>query len=114
MTTINLNPTTNSSTPPAVYTPTQIVAGPDQTERARELIELWMTLDPEAQDEYLARLIAAAVHPGLGSALERFAATGSLHPQDALDELNEVRVPLERESWVDMLGRFVISGGGRR
>jgi hypothetical protein len=103
-TTTSINPTNS----------TQIVARPDQTERARELIELWMTLDPEAQDEYLARLIAGAVHPGLGSVLERFAATGSLHPQDALDELNEVRVPLERESWVDMLGRFVISGGGRR
>ncbi|MFZ4893303.1 hypothetical protein ACL9RL_02515 [Plantibacter sp. Mn2098] len=105
---------TTQTSPSELTTPTKVAAGPDQTERARELIEFWMTLDPEAQDEYLARLIAAAVHPGLGSVLERFAATGSLHPQDALDELNEVRVPLERESWVDMLGRFVISGGGRR
>ena len=86
---------------------------PDQTDRAREFIKLW-NQDPETQDEYLARLIAAAVHPGPGSALERFAATGLLHGEAALDEINHVRVPLERELWLDTLGRFIISGGGNR
>lgn len=85
---------------------------PDQTARARELIALWMNLDPEAQDEYLARLITATVHPGPGSALERFAGTGTLDPEATLAELNDVRVPLEREAWVDLLGRFILSGPG--
>ncbi|MCI9857222.1 hypothetical protein [Microbacterium proteolyticum] len=89
------------------------VAAPDESDRARDTIEIWLALDPEAQNEQLARLIAAAVHPGPGSALERFAATGCLKAQDALDEINDVRVPLEREGWVDALGRHVLSLGGR-
>lgn len=92
---------------------TSTITTPDQTERARELIELWLTLDHEAQDEMLARLIAASVHSGTGSALERFAGTGQLDPQAALDEINQVRVPLEREAWLDALGRFVLARGGR-
>lgn len=87
---------------------------PDQSDRARELIELWLSLDIEAQDEALARLIAAAVHGGSGSALERFAATGHLDPEAALDEINQARVPLEREPWLDTLGRSIIARGGDR
>lgn len=87
---------------------------PDQTDRAQELIELWLTLNIEAQDEALARLIAAAVHAGSGSALERFAATGHLDPEAALDEINRARVPMEREPWLDSLGRFIIARGGGR
>ncbi len=92
---------------------TSTITTPDQTERARGLIELWLTLDHEAQDEMLARLIAASVHSGTGSALERFAGTGQLEGQAALDEINQVRVPLERETWLDTLGRFVLARGGR-
>jgi hypothetical protein len=95
-------------------TPTIITTGPDQNGRARDLISCWLDLDPEAQNENLARLIAASVHAGPGTALERFAASGHLDAQAALEEINEVRVPLEREIWLDMLGRFIISGGGRR
>jgi hypothetical protein len=86
---------------------------PDQAERASQLIELWLTLDLEAQGEALARLIAAAVHSGPGSALERFAGTGVLDPQGALEEINWSRVPLDQEPWLDTLGRFVLSRGGR-
>lgn len=92
---------------------TPTITIPDQTERAQELIELWLTLDHEAQDETLARLIAASVHPGTGSALERFAGTGQLDGQAVLDEINRARVPLEREAWLDTLGRFVLTRGGR-
>lgn len=85
----------------------------DQTTKARELIEIWLTLDIEAQDSALARLIAAAIHPGQGSALERFAGTGSLDGQAMLHELNQLQVPLEREHWLDTLGRHVLLHGGR-
>ena len=93
---------------------TPTITTPDQTARAYELIELWMQLDTEAQNESLARLVAAAVHPGHGSALERFAGTGTLDAESALHEINRVRVPLEREPWLDLLGRFILSGGGNR
>lgn len=92
---------------------TSIITIPDQTERATQLIELKLSLDREAQDEALARLIAAAVHPGPGSALERFAGTNFLDGQAALHEINQLRVPLERKTWLDALGRFVLSRGGR-
>ncbi|MBX3195395.1 MAG: hypothetical protein KF727_09920 [Microbacteriaceae bacterium] len=93
--------------------PTNKRSAPNQTERASQLIELWLTLDLEAQHATLARLIAASVHPGPGSALERFAGTGALDAQTALEEINEARVPLEQEVWLDTLGRFVLLRGGR-
>lgn len=93
---------------------TPILTTPDQADRARKLVELWMSVDPEAQDESLARLVAATLHAGPGSALERFAGTGKLDAEAALAELNDVRVPLEREAWVDLLGRFILSGSGDR
>jgi hypothetical protein len=93
---------------------TSTLTTPDQTDRAQEIIELWMSVDPEAQDTVLARLIAATLHGGLGSALERFAGMGELDPEAALQEVNDVRVPLEREAWVDLLGRYILSGAGGR
>ena len=83
-------------------------AAPDETDRARELIELGLTLDPEARSQTLARLIAATIHSGDDSALARFAATGTLDRQNALAELNLVRLPIEREGWVDALGRYIL------
>lgn len=88
-------------------------AAPDQTERARTVISTWLALSPHTQDRLLARLIAATIHDGPGSALERFAATGKLDAQEALDELNDVVVPIEREPWLDTLGRYIITSGGR-
>lgn len=85
----------------------------DQTQRAQQLIELWLTLDVEAQHETLARLIAAAVHSGPGSALERFAGTGVLDAETALQEINDARVPIEQETWLDTLGRYILYRGGR-
>ncbi len=93
---------------------TPLLTTPDQTDRAQQLIELWMSVDPEAQDIALARLIAATLHAGPGSTLERFAGTGTLDAEAALAELNDVRVPLEREGWVDLLGRFILSGARDR
>lgn len=92
---------------------TSTTTRPDETDKARQLIELGLALDPEARSETLARLIAASLHDGSGSALERFAATGELQPQHALSEVNELRVPIEQEGWVDALGRFILINGGR-
>lgn len=87
---------------------------PDQTDKATQIITLMLTLDPEAQSKTLSRIIAATIHDGPGSALERFASTGHLDPEAALQELNDVRVPLEREDWIDALGRYIIMSAGDR
>ena len=64
-------------------------------------------------DAFLAQLIAASIHDGPGSALERFAGTGILDAEAALAELNDVTVPIEREPWLDALGRYIITAGKR-
>ncbi|MDF1478769.1 hypothetical protein PYV02_06685 [Leifsonia sp. H3M29-4] len=92
---------------------TIITATPDQTDKARQLIEIGLAMDPEARSETLARLIAASLHHGVGTALERFASTGVLNRQDSLNELNQLRVPLEQEGWIDALGRHILTRGGR-
>ncbi|MGF2948231.1 hypothetical protein [Microbacterium alcoholitolerans] len=88
--------------------------GRDETENARQLVEIGLAMDREARSETLARLIAASLHGGPGSTLEHFAATGELSPQAALVELNELQVPLEQEGWVDALGRFILATAGGR
>lgn len=85
----------------------------DQSERATITINTWLSFDQEAQDTLLARLIAATLHDGLGTALETFAATGELNAEQALQELNKAHIPLEREGWVDALGRHILATGGR-
>lgn len=85
----------------------------DQTEHARFIIDAWLALDPGSQDACLAQLIAATLHGGPSTALEHFAGTGELHAEDALAELNDLSVPIEREPWLDALGRYIITSGGR-
>ena len=87
---------------------------PDQTDRARDLIELGLAIDPEARSGTLARLIAASVHHGTDTALGQFAATGTLAAEAALKELNRLRVPFEQEVWVDALGRYILLHAGGR
>lgn len=84
-----------------------------QTEKATFIIDAWLAIDPEAQNGFLAQLIAATIHDGPETALGIFAATGRLYAAEALEELNAVVVPLEREPWVDALGRHILSVGGR-
>ncbi|RRJ85676.1 hypothetical protein EG850_12195 [Gulosibacter macacae] len=88
--------------------------GPDQTDKARQTIDLLLTLDPDAQQLTLARLVAATLHDGRGTALERFAATGKLDHAAVLDELDRVRVPFEQEAWVDALARHILFASGGR
>lgn len=76
----------------------------------RELLEAWEASDRPIIDVGLARRIAAALQERAGGALEHFARTGTLDANSALDELNEVRLPLERETWIDALGQFILEG----
>lgn len=85
----------------------------DQTEHAHFIIDAWLTLDPNSRDAFLAQLIAATIHDGPASALERFAGTGVLDAEAALAELNDITVPIEREPWLDALGRYIITAGKR-
>ncbi|WP_405217753.1 hypothetical protein [Agrococcus sp. Ld7] len=95
-------------------TPTITITAPDQSDRASQIIELLLALDPEAQQTTMARLIAATVHGGSGTALERFASTGRLDQSAALDEIDDLRVPFEQEAWVDALSRYIIFAKGGR
>ena len=89
-------------------------ATPDQSAKARQLIELGLAMDPEARSETLARLIAGSVHSGTDTALHRFAGVGELCHEAALAELNSFRVPFEKEAWVDALGRYILATAGGR
>ncbi len=93
---------------------TPTITTPDQTDKAREIITLMIALDPEAQGHTLARLVAATLHGGSGTALERFASKGQLDSEAVLAELNELRVPLEQEDWIDVLGRYILLNAGAR
>lgn len=90
-----------------------VPASLDQAETALRILQDWADGDSADIDEGIARLLAATMHDGPGTALHQFAATGALIADDALRELGEVTVPLEREAWVDALGRFIINGGRR-
>lgn len=85
----------------------------DQADTALQILDDWSYGDTTVADEGIARLLAATLHDGPGTALERFAATGELDAEATLRELGDVTVPLEREGWVDALGRYIITKGGR-
>lgn len=86
---------------------------PDETGKAQQLIQLGLAMDPEARSETLARLIAGSIHSGPETALCHFAGTGELRAEEALAELNQLRLPFEKEEWVDALGRYVLARGAR-
>lgn len=86
----------------------------DQADKAFAILHEWSGGETTVTDEGIARLIAATLHDGPGTALEHFAATGELHAQNALTELNQVRVPIEREGWIDALGHYIITRGGQQ
>ncbi|GMM97589.1 hypothetical protein [Microbacterium sp.] len=90
-----------------------VPASLDQADTALQILDDWSYGDTTVADEGIARLLAATLHDGPGTALERFAATGELDAEAALSELGDVTVPLEREGWVDALGRYIITKGGR-
>lgn len=90
-----------------------ITTTPDQSDKAQQLIELGLAMDPEARSETLARIIAGSIHGGPETALALFAGQGDLDAEEALLELNNLRVPFEHEPWIDALGRHILARGGR-
>lgn len=90
-----------------------VPASLDQAETALRILEDWADGDTTDIDEGIARLLAATMHAGPNTALHQFASTGELTADQALEELGSVEVPLEREAWVDALGRYIITGGHR-
>jgi hypothetical protein len=81
----------------------------DQTERARNTIRLWLRLGLDDVDPYLARLIAACVHSGEGSALYALAATGAIDADRVRQELNGLEpADEEQEDWADALCRYAL------
>lgn len=104
---------TTSSTQTRFNFDSTLPASLDQSETALQILDDWSYGDTAVADEGIARMLAATMHDGPGSALEAFAATGDLDAERALNELNEVTVPLEREAWVDALGHYILTTGGR-
>lgn len=104
---------TTSRTQTSFNFDTTLPSSLDQAATALQILDDWSDGDATVADEGVARLLAATMHDGSGTALEHFAATGELDAEAALRELGEVVVPLEREGWVDALGRYIINGGGR-
>jgi hypothetical protein len=66
-------------------------------------------------DEPIARVIAAAVHPGRGSQLERFATCGE-HPRNCGDELQPEAANLSRRHtrWLRALDDYLQSTNPQR
>lgn len=87
--------------------------GRHRDRQAEEFIELGLAMDPDARSTTVARLIAATLCDTPTGALERFASTGCLDAQAALQELNELKVPLQHEPWVQALGHHILLAAGR-
>lgn len=73
-----------------------------------------LAFDRETLQVILARTVAAVLHDGPGTALERFAYTGDMDAEAILAELDRVEVPFEEEAWVDALARLVLFTNGDR
>lgn len=82
--------------------------------KAHRAVQTMLALDRDVLQVAFARTVAAMLHDGPGTALERFAATGDLDAEAILDELDRVEVPFEEEAWVDALARFVLFNSGER
>lgn len=93
---------------------TTLPASLDQADTALRILDDWSYGDTNIADEGISRLLAATLHDGPGTALERFASTGELDAEAVLRELGAVTVPIEREGWVDALGRYIITNGRGR
>lgn len=86
---------------------------PDQSIRARQHINAALA---EAGDELIdpatARIIAATVHGGYGTALCTFAATGILRGDAALAELRAVSSTGLPQTWREAFTEFVNAASG--
>jgi uncharacterized membrane protein len=85
---------------------------PDQSIRARQHINAALAESgSELIDPTTARIIAATVHGGYGTALYTFAATGVLHSNAALAELRAIPSTDLPGTWREAFSDFVIAAG---
>ena len=88
---------------------------PDQSIRARQHINAAIAESgSELIDPATARIIAATVHGGYGTALCTFAATGILRWDAALAELRAVPSTELPQTWREAFTAFVTVAGGDR
>ncbi len=87
---------------------------PDETEKAGARIAAAI-IDTNAHvDHATARLIAATLHTGSGTALERFAATGRFDVIELTRETRLHRFPERQEIWRDALLNYLESALARQ
>jgi hypothetical protein len=72
---------------------------PDQSWEAADAINADLFASDGVIPHATARLIAAAIHPGPGSALEHFAATGQFDVGILLREVSQLAVPRTHTPW---------------
>ncbi len=77
--------------------------GPDQTARARRLINDAIYRDAETLAGRAARLIAAALYPSTASALHDFATIGRVDVARLQEELAALSLGVEQSIWRDAL-----------
>jgi hypothetical protein len=98
---------------PGTTTPAR--KAPDQSIRARQHINAALAESGgELIDSATARIIAATVHRGYGTALCTFAATGVLKGNGALAELRAVSPKELPQTWREAFTEFVTATGGDR
>ena len=86
---------------------------PDQSIRARQHINAALAEnDVELIDPATARIIAATVHGGYGTALCTFASTGVVHKNAALAELAAAPSSDLPQTWREAFTDFVITAEG--
>lgn len=85
----------------------KVTAAPDESEKARDLIAAAISRGDDHIDHATARLVAATLHPGAGTALERFAATGHFDVVTLERELRINRYPFPQELWRGVLLSYV-------
>ncbi|KXP06896.1 hypothetical protein [Tsukamurella tyrosinosolvens] len=93
-----------------------IVAGRENQLRAQNLIDNAIAETPygSAITTSTARLIAATMHHGPGSALGRFAATGELDRLHATAELDHAHIRDLPADWWLALDTYLLQGGTAR
>lgn len=88
---------------------------PDQSIRARQHINMALAKSGTTLiDAGTARIIAATVHSGPGTALYTFTATGALHANAALAELRAVPPTELPGTWREAFTAFVSAAEGDR
>ena len=86
---------------------------PDQSIRARQHINTALAeAGIELIDPTTARIVAATVHGGYGTALCTFAATGILHGNAVLAELRAVPSTDLSQTWREAFTKFAIADRG--